>query len=121
MSRSDFMFREMIEYIKAPARSSETDSPSIESLVAGIVDDVRNRGDVAVREYSVRFDKAMGAGRYTGGLWVGSYVKVCTHQWLDARGVAAVAPPAARQSASETLEGHRRAAQRRLDRLQVPA
>ncbi len=22
----------------------------------------------------------MGAARYTGGLWVGSYVKVCTHQ-----------------------------------------
>ncbi|TCK31015.1 histidinol dehydrogenase/sulfopropanediol 3-dehydrogenase [Ancylobacter aquaticus] len=52
----------------------------------------------------------MGAGRYTGGLWVGSYVKICTHQWLDARGVAAVAPPAIRQSASEGLEGHRRAA-----------
>ncbi|NMD06915.1 MAG: histidinol dehydrogenase, partial [Phyllobacteriaceae bacterium] len=38
----------------------------------------------------------MAAGRYTGGLWVGSYVKICTHQWLDERGVAAVAPPAAR-------------------------
>lgn len=60
----------------------------------------------------------MGAGRYTGGLWVGAYVKVATHQWLDERGVAAVAPPAARQSASEGLEGHRRAAQLRLDRLQ---
>jgi sulfopropanediol 3-dehydrogenase len=52
----------------------------------------------------------MAAGRYTGGLWVGSYLKVCTHQWLDERGVAAVAPPAIRQSASEGLEGHRRAA-----------
>ncbi len=61
----------------------------------------------------------MGAGRYTGGLWVGAYVKVATHQWLDERGVKAVAPPAARQSASETLEGHRRAAQLRLDRLQA--
>ena len=60
----------------------------------------------------------MGAGRYTGGLWVGAYVKIATHQWLDERGVAAVAPPAARQSASESLEGHRRAAQLRLDRLQ---
>ncbi|KSV77077.1 histidinol dehydrogenase [Sinorhizobium sp. GL2] len=63
----------------------------------------------------------MGAGRYTGGLWVGAYVKVATHQWLDERGVQAVAPPAARQSASESLEGHRRAAQLRLDRLQVPS
>lgn len=61
----------------------------------------------------------MGAGRYTGGLWVGAYVKIATHQWLDERGVAAVAPPAARQSAAEGLEGHRRAAQLRLDRMQV--
>ena len=61
----------------------------------------------------------MGAGRYTGGLWVGAYVKIATHQWLDERGVRAVAPPAARQSASETLEGHRRAAQLRLDRMQL--
>jgi histidinol dehydrogenase/sulfopropanediol 3-dehydrogenase len=42
----------------------------------------------------------MGAGRYTGGLWVGSYVKIATHQWLDDEGVAAVAPPASRQSAA---------------------
>jgi histidinol dehydrogenase/sulfopropanediol 3-dehydrogenase len=66
----------------------------------------------------------MGAGRYTGGLWVGAYLKVATHQWLEPAGVQAVAPAAVRQSASEGLEGHRRAAQLRLDRLQagvVPA
>ncbi len=62
----------------------------------------------------------MAAGRYTGGLWVGSYVKICTHQWLDERGVAVVGPPAVRQSASEGLEGHRRAAARRLEWLQLP-
>ena len=61
----------------------------------------------------------MAAGRYTGGLWVGSYVKICTHQWLDERGVAAVAPPAARQSATEGMEGHRRAAVFRLSRRQM--
>ncbi len=61
----------------------------------------------------------MAAGRYTGGLWVGSYVKVCTHQWLDERGVAAVAPPATRQSATEGMEGHRRAAAFRLSRKQL--
>jgi histidinol dehydrogenase/sulfopropanediol 3-dehydrogenase len=59
----------------------------------------------------------MGAARYTGGLWVGSYVKICTHQRLDWQGVEKVAPPAIRQSASEGLEGHRRAAAMRLDRL----
>lgn len=56
----------------------------------------------------------MGAGRYTGGLWVGSYVKICTHQWIEEKGVSVVAPPAVRQSASEGLEGHRRAAALRL-------
>lgn len=58
----------------------------------------------------------MAAARYTGGLWVGSYVKVCTHQWLEPSGVAAVAPPAMRQSATEGMEGHRRAAALRLRR-----
>ena len=61
----------------------------------------------------------MAAGRYTGGLWVGAYVKIATHQWLTEEGVKQVAPPAARQAASETLEGHRRAAQLRLDRMQM--
>ncbi|ODT15442.1 MAG: histidinol dehydrogenase [Kaistia sp. SCN 65-12] len=63
----------------------------------------------------------MAAGRYTGGLWVGAYVKICTHQWLDDRGVAAVAPAAVRQSASEGLEGHRRAAALRLTAEQLEA
>jgi sulfopropanediol 3-dehydrogenase len=61
----------------------------------------------------------MGAGRYTGGLWVGSYLKIATHQWMTAEGVRTVAPPAVRQSASEGLEGHRRAAALRLERLQA--
>ena len=61
----------------------------------------------------------MAASRYTGGLWVGSYVKIATHQWIEPEGVFSVAPPAVRQSRSEGLDGHRRAAQLRLDRLQI--
>ena len=57
----------------------------------------------------------MRAGRYTGGLWVGSFVKVCTFQWMERAGVEAVAPPAMRQSATEGMEGHRRAAAARLE------
>ena len=60
----------------------------------------------------------MGAARYTGGLWVGSYVKICTHQWLEPEGVARVAPPAVRQSATEGMDGHRQAAERRLTMVQ---
>lgn len=61
----------------------------------------------------------MGAGKYTGGLWVGSYVKIATYQWLEESAIRAVAPPAIRQSASEGLEGHQKAAAIRLDRLQA--
>jgi histidinol dehydrogenase/sulfopropanediol 3-dehydrogenase len=61
----------------------------------------------------------MAAGRYTGGLWVGTYVKIATHQWLTPEGVRAVAPPAVRQSRSEGLEGHARAAELRMKRLQA--
>ena len=56
----------------------------------------------------------MRAGRYTGGLWVGTFLKICTHQWMDQSGVETVAPPAMRQSATEGMEGHRRAAAVRL-------
>lgn len=56
----------------------------------------------------------MAAARYTGGLWVGAYVKICTHQWIDDKGIAAIAEPAIRQSRTEGMLGHRRAAEIRL-------
>ena len=91
---------------------------------------LRNYGSLFVGELAsvVYSDKCSGtnhtlptmaAGRYTGGLWVGSYVKIATHQWLTVEGVKQVAPPAVRQSANEGLEGHRRAAQLRLDRMKA--
>jgi len=57
----------------------------------------------------------MAAARYTGGLWVGAYVKICTHQWIDDHGIAAIAAPAVRQSRTEGMQAHRRAAEIRLD------
>ncbi len=62
----------------------------------------------------------LGAGRYTGGLWVGSYVKIATHQWLEDSAIDLIAPAAIRQSAMEGLEGHRRAAAIRFDRRHAP-
>ncbi|CAM4078980.1 MULTISPECIES: histidinol dehydrogenase [Lelliottia] len=63
----------------------------------------------------------MAAARYTGGLWVGAYVKVCTHQWIDDKGIAAIAEPAIRQSRTEGMQGHRRAAEIRLRPNEVDA
>ncbi|EMG7890455.1 MAG: histidinol dehydrogenase [Enterobacter hormaechei] len=56
----------------------------------------------------------MAAARYTGGLWVGAYVKICTHQWIDEQGIPAIAEPAIRQSRTEGMQGHRRGAEIRL-------
>jgi sulfopropanediol 3-dehydrogenase len=94
----------------------------------GLAKKLRNYGSLFIGENAsvVYSDKTvgtnhtlptMGAGRYTGGLWVGSYVKIATHQWLDDEAVLRVGPPASRQSASEGLDGHMKAAQVRVDRL----
>ena len=56
-----------------------------------------------------------GAAHYTGGLWVGAFLKVCTHQRIERGGVEVLAPYAVRQSANEGLEGHRKAAEIRMN------
>lgn len=61
----------------------------------------------------------MAGGRYTGGLWVGSYLKVCTHQWIEPKGVALVAPHAVRQAGNEGQWGHQAAAEYRLKMLGI--
>ncbi|HEY1846037.1 MAG TPA: histidinol dehydrogenase [Buttiauxella sp.] len=63
----------------------------------------------------------MAAARYTGGLWVGAYVKICTHQWIDDEGIAAIAEPAVRQSRTEGMQAHRRAAEIRLRPQEIKA
>lgn len=63
----------------------------------------------------------MAAARYTGGLWVGAYVKICTHQWIDEQGIPAIAEPAIRQSRTEGMQGHRRAAEIRLRQQDIDA
>ncbi len=61
----------------------------------------------------------MAGARHSGGLWVGSYLKVCTHQWLEPQGVAEVAPHAVRQAGNEGQWGHQAAAEYRLRMLGI--
>jgi sulfopropanediol 3-dehydrogenase len=44
--------------LKAPAGASTggASAPNVREVVAGVIDDIRSRGDVAVREYSEKFD-----------------------------------------------------------------
>jgi sulfopropanediol 3-dehydrogenase len=58
-----------------------------------------------------------GAGRYTGGLWVGKFLKTLTYQRATPDGSAAIAPTIVAISDAERLPGHRRSAQARLDRM----
>jgi sulfopropanediol 3-dehydrogenase len=60
------------------------------------------------------------AARYTGGLWVGKFIKTCTYQRLTAAGTQLVAPAIAAISHEEHLEGHARTAEVRLERVSAP-
>jgi histidinol dehydrogenase/sulfopropanediol 3-dehydrogenase len=54
------------------------------------------------------------AARYTGGLWVGSYIKTVTHQWVEQQAIDVIAPICVRQSKREALDAHRVAAEIRI-------
>ena len=58
-----------------------------------------------------------GAARYTGGLWVGKFLKTLTFQRLTDEGTARIAPVVAAISDAEHMGGHAITARLRLDRL----
>jgi sulfopropanediol 3-dehydrogenase len=57
----------------------------------------------------------LGAARFTGGLWVGTFLKTCTYQRLTPQGTRAVAPAVAAISHAEGFAGHARTAELRLE------
>ena len=57
----------------------------------------------------------MGAARFTGGLWVGKFLKTCTYQRLTRAGTRAIGPAVAAISHAEQLAGHARTAEVRLE------
>jgi sulfopropanediol 3-dehydrogenase len=57
------------------------------------------------------------AARYTGGLWVGKFLKTCTWQRLSPEGTRAIAPTIEAICAAEHMAGHGLTATMRLDRL----
>jgi sulfopropanediol 3-dehydrogenase len=58
-----------------------------------------------------------GAARYTGGLWVGKFVRTVTFQQLTDEGTRRIAPAAAAISEAESFAGHALTARMRLERL----
>jgi sulfopropanediol 3-dehydrogenase len=61
------------------------------------------------------------AARYTGGLWVGKFLKTLTFQRLDERGTRAIAPITDAVAEAELMHGHALTARLRLERLAQPA
>jgi len=59
----------------------------------------------------------MGAARYTGGLWVGKFLKTCTYQRLTEEGTRRIAPTVAAICEAEHFGGHALTATMRLQRL----
>ncbi|SCJ38272.1 Sulfopropanediol 3-dehydrogenase [uncultured Eubacterium sp.] len=53
------------------------------------------------------------ASRYTGGVWVGTFLKTCTHQSMSMEASKAISPLVARMAYGEGLEGHAKAAEAR--------
>jgi sulfopropanediol 3-dehydrogenase len=58
-----------------------------------------------------------GAARYTGGLWIGKFIKTLTYQRATQEGSANIAPAIVAICEAERLPGHARSAQDRLDRI----
>jgi sulfopropanediol 3-dehydrogenase len=92
------------------------------------LDGLRNYGSLFLGEQAtVAFgDKAVGtnhvlptagAARYTGGLWVGKFLKTLTYQWLTEEGMRQIAPAAAAISEAELFPGHALTARMRLERI----
>ena len=93
-------------------------------------DRLRNYGSLFLgAEATVAYgDKAVGtnhvlptarAARYTGGLWVGKFLKTVTFQELTAEGTRRVAPAVAAISHAEGFAGHALTAELRLARAEA--
>jgi sulfopropanediol 3-dehydrogenase len=106
----------------------QVDEAELDRYLLGL----RNYGSLFLgREATVVYgDKAVGtnhvlptagAARYTGGLWVGKFLKTVTYQRLTGEGTRRVAPAAAAISDAEQFGGHAITARMRLDRLAAQA
>jgi len=102
----------------------QVDEAELDAYLAGL----RNYGSLFLgREATVAYgDKGVGtnhvlptarAARYTGGLWVGKFLKTVTYQRLTPEGTRRVAPSVAAICDAELFEGHALTARMRLDRL----
>lgn len=91
-----------------------------------IINDLVNYGSLFIGEYSAEVfgDYVSGtnhtlptlkASRYTGGVWVGTFIKTCTHQVLNKDAVKSLGPVAVELATDEGLYAHANAARVRVE------
>ena len=113
----------LAERLRARAPRGARRRGELDCYLAGL----RNYGSLFLGEQAtvVFGDKAVGtnhvlptagAARYTGGLWVGKFLKTLTYQRLTEEGTRQVAPAAAAISEAELFAGHALTARMRLER-----
>ena len=115
---------EAVDYANryAPEHLEVNVSPDVE---AGVVDALYNYGSLFIGENTAEVfgDYAsgtnhtlptMGAARYTGGVWVGTFLKTCTNQRMSPEGTAKIAPLVSELARGEGLMGHAKAADIRI-------
>ena len=94
---------------------------------ARVVEQLRNYGSLFIGENTAEVfgDYAsgpnhtlptLGAARYTGGVWVGTFLKVCTYQTMTREAMKGIAPLVSRLAKGEGLAGHARAAEIRMEK-----
>ena len=60
----------------------------------------------------------LGAARYTGGVWVGTFIKICTYQSMSSEAMLGIAPLVSNLARGEGLIGHARAAEIRMEKAE---
>ena len=58
----------------------------------------------------------LGDARYTGGVWVGTFLKTCTYQRMSSTAMMGIAPLVSNLARGEGLIGHARAAEIRMEK-----
>lgn len=58
----------------------------------------------------------LGAARYSGGVWVGTFIKICTYQSMSKEAMMNISPLVSRLARGEGLIGHARAAEIRMEK-----
>ena len=96
-----------------------------------LLENLKNYGSLFVGKYSTvaMGDKGIGtnhilptmrAAKYTGGLWVGKFLKTLTYQHVEEGGLKYVAPYCSLSCAMECMMGHKASIDKRMEKYDIP-